>query len=528
MQQIQIDDLILIKFLGKGTFGEVYLSAKKGRKEYFATKRIERKIADKPSFKKYFDNEINILRHLNHPNIVRLEDIKRTNQHYYIVMEYINGGGLSDCLKKYMAKYKKAFPEEFVQHLMRQIIDGLYYIHQKKIIHRDLKLDNIMVNFDSEQDKENLNMLKARIKIIDFGFATKLSAEKNDLTFSAVGSPINMDPIILNKFSKRKDINLGYDEKADIWSIGTVCYELLIGKSVFNAKTMNDLVNKVESGTYTLPSTVSKEVVSFLNGMLLYESKRRLSAEELKRHPFLAKNVSEFTKITHISSKKPENDFKQNKSISAIYNNEVKYLNSLPHARSPLPLSKSIQGRPNLYMAPISEESKSGNTYIKMNKDNGRNKSNPKYFSVSDKNVLNYNSKAKNTPNINLNFNTNNNNKNDFHRTKTMNQISNYNYAGASFYGDNLRQSVQIRHPGMPGMPQMGYPQQKQPMMQYQTFGLGMPNNYAENYKNPQNVAKNVKSSRGDVRKSYSNNQLDYNRFYKRAKDNDDDLCCIQ
>ena len=74
--------------------------------------------------------------------------------------------------------------------------------------------------------------MKAKIKIIDFGFATKLTAEKNDLTYSAVGSPINMDPIILRKFSKKKDVNLniGYDEKADIWSIGTVCYELLIGK----------------------------------------------------------------------------------------------------------------------------------------------------------------------------------------------------------------------------------------------------------------------------------------------------------
>ena len=241
----QIDDLTLIKLLGKGSFGEVYLSTKKGRKEYFATKKIDRRTADKPSFKKYFDNEIEILSHLNHKNIVKLEGIKRTNSNYYIIMEYINGGGLSDCLKKYMDKYKKAFPEEIVQYLMRQIIDGLNYIHSQKIIHRDIKLDNIMVNFNSEQDKESLNMLKSTIKIIDFGFAVKLNGA-NDLTYSAVGSPMNMDPIILAKFSKKKDINIniGYDEKADIWSVGTVCYELLIGKAVFNATTMNDLVDK--------------------------------------------------------------------------------------------------------------------------------------------------------------------------------------------------------------------------------------------------------------------------------------------
>ena len=339
----QIDDLILEKFLGKGSFGEVYLSTKKGHRQYYATKKIERKIADKPSLKKYFDNEINILSHLNHPNIVKLVEIKRSVQHYYIVTEYVNGGGLSDCLKKYMDKYKRAFSEEIVQHLMRQIIDALHYIHKKKIIHRDLKLDNIMVNFDKEKDKENLNMMKAKIKIIDFGFATKLTADKNDLTYSAVGSPINMDPIILAKFAKKKDmstINQGYDEKADIWSIGTVCYELLIGKAVFDAQSMGDLVNKVENGSYTLPKTVSKEIVSFLNGMLQYEGKLRLSSEELLKHPFLTKNVADFTRMDAVRASKNNNsNIKKNKSIWAIFNNEETFTN--------------IEGGKNLSMAPI-------------------------------------------------------------------------------------------------------------------------------------------------------------------------------
>ena len=258
----KIDDITLIKPLGKGSFGEVYLSTKKGRSEYFATKKLERAKIDQPGLKKYFDNELKILESLNHPNIVKLEGIKKSAQHYYIIMEFINGGMLSDCLKKYMEKYNKAFTEEIVQHLMRQIINALYYIHSRKIIHRDLKLDNIMVHFDSELDKQNLNMMKATIKIIDFGFAIQLNSQNKDLTYSAVGSPINMDPIILEKFSKKRgNINLGYDEKADIWSIGTVCYELLIGKSVFDAKTMNDLVEKVEKGKYKVPSTVSREVV---------------------------------------------------------------------------------------------------------------------------------------------------------------------------------------------------------------------------------------------------------------------------
>ena len=300
---LKIEDFIILKCLGRGTFGEVYLSSKRGKTGYYAVKKIDRSIADNPNFKKYFENEIKILSHLNHPNIVKLEAVTKNHKNYFVIMEYINGGGLSECLHRYILKYHRAFPEEVVQHLMRQIIEALFYIHSRKIIHRDLKLDNIMVSFNSIYDKENLNMMNAKIKIIDFGFAIQLL--NADLTFSAVGSPINMDPIILKKFLKSKaNNNLGYDEKADIWSIGTVCYELLLGKTLFNAKNIKDLVDKVESGLYSIPKTFSKEVISFLTAMLQYEAKNRLSSKELLTHPFLTKNVRNFRKINSIKDSK--------------------------------------------------------------------------------------------------------------------------------------------------------------------------------------------------------------------------------
>ena len=324
----QIDDLTLIKCLGKGSFGEVYLSKKKGKQAYFATKKISRAQADQPSLRKYFKNEIEILNSIRHQNIVRLEDVKQKNDYYYIVMEYINGGSLSDCLKKYQNINGRAFPEVIVQYLMRQIIDAIKYLHNLKIIHRDLKLDNIMVSFDNEIDKNNLNMMRAKIKIIDFGFAIHLN--KNNLAFSALGSPINMDPLILKKFAdKKRDINqLGYDSKADIWSLGTICYEMLIGKAVFNAETMNELVKKVEDGSYNVPTTVSSELVSFLNGMLQYNGECRLSAEELSKHPFLIKNVNDLTKINikkvskKIDAKGLNINVKRNQTIWAIFNKE--------------------------------------------------------------------------------------------------------------------------------------------------------------------------------------------------------------
>jgi len=325
----RIQDITLLNVLGKGAFGTVYLSKKDGKNCYFATKQIDRAMADKPSFQKYFKNELLILQSLKHVNIVHLEEVKIDNNYYYIVMEYINGGSLTDCLKKYQKKNNgKSFPEEIVQYLMRQIVGAIRYIHGQKIIHRDLKLDNIMVSFNNDQDKNNLNMLRSTIKIIDFGFAIQLT--QNNLASSILGSPINMDPAILKQMaSKGKRIGqIGYDQKADIWSLGTICYELLIGQAVFNAETMNELVRKVEAGTYSVPTSVSKEMVSFLNGMLQYKGEDRLSSDELYKHPFLTKNIRDFTKIdTRRVQRKINKDglninVKKNQTIWGIFNED--------------------------------------------------------------------------------------------------------------------------------------------------------------------------------------------------------------
>ena len=264
-------------------------------------------------------------------------------------MEYINGGSLTDCLKNYQKRNNgKSFPEEIVQYLMRQIVDAIKYIHGKKIIHRDLKLDNIMVSFNNDYDKNTCNMLKSTIKIIDFGFSIQLTPSKNNLASSVLGSPINMDPAILKEMANRgkKVDQLGYDQKADIWSLGTICYELLIGKSVFNAETMNELVSKVENGNYKVPTTVSSELVSFLNGMLQYDGNSRLSADELSKHPFLVKNCNNFTKINtnrvqkKISGGQLNINVKKNQTIWSIFNeeDEKKLININARNYNPAPL----------------------------------------------------------------------------------------------------------------------------------------------------------------------------------------------
>ena len=241
-------------------------------------------------------------------------------------MEFCNGGNLDKVLEKYKEKFGRPFSEEIVQHLMRQIIDGFKYIHSNKAIHRDIKLENILLNFEKEKDIKELNLMEATVKICDFGVSCFIN--DSGKLYSTLGSPINMDPVILKKAKaeghKLKD--LAYDQKADIWSLGTICYEILIGNYAFDANDMDELVEKIENGTYTVPTSLSSEIVSFINGMLQYDSQKRLTCNELIKHPFLTKEVKDFHSINlkKVSKNVEGNELKintrKNKSIWAIFN----------------------------------------------------------------------------------------------------------------------------------------------------------------------------------------------------------------
>ena len=412
-----LDDYSLDKSLGKGAFGEVFLTTKKGTKKLFATKKIERNIVENANMK-YFVNEVHVLRELDHPNIAKYEEIKKTKNHYYIIMEYCNGGELYKALEKYMEKHNnKPFTQEIVQHLMRQIINAFKYIHGKNIIHRDIKLENILLNYESEEDKKNMNLMKAQVKIIDFGFAAKI--EKDGLKYTTLGSPINMDPIILNELKKRgkKTRKLGYDQKADIWSLGTICYEMLIGKCVFNAEDLDELIEKVENGTYTVPTTLSKEVISFLNGMLQYDGSMRLNIEQLSNHSFLTKNVKDFESIDlkKISKNVDKNNItinvKKNKSIWAIFNKEDE--------------DKLIKISAQCFDKPIDEQKNVNINNLDNNNQNNKNIKNNKPTLQNNNNQNNIKPNIKNDNNNQNNNKTNNQNNNKLNNNKHNNQNDN-------------------------------------------------------------------------------------------------------
>ncbi|MCQ2820364.1 MAG: serine/threonine-protein kinase [archaeon] len=349
----EIEDITLGNKIGKGAYGEVYMASKAGSKEKFAAKKIKLSMVNNPKLKKYFNNEVYLLQHVNHPNIIRLDCIKKTPFNLYLVFEHCNGGDLSGCLKKYKDKYNKPFPEEYAQHIIKQMVEGVYYLHCKKnIIHRDLKSDNILITFQNESDKANLRMDRATVKIIDFGFARKL--EKGQMAQSVLGSPLYMDPRIVFKLGGDSE-SLSYDYKADIWSLGTICYEILVGFAPFNADSYDELVSKIKEGHLNFPDNLklSLESISFINDMLQFNPMKRKTIDVLAGHSFINKNVNTFQQLLMKSTLK--GDTKIDIKDSSVWNGIVARNVKTNEEINPEKLTLQSKGKHNYQLTEITE-----------------------------------------------------------------------------------------------------------------------------------------------------------------------------
>ncbi len=314
-----VDNLTLIKLISNETCGPIYLSSRKGDNSYYITQiYIKSKLSKFDLLNKYLNNEISILLDTNHPNIIKLFEIKETKDKIYLVKEYCNGEALQDML---FENNNEPFSEEIVQYIMRQLIEAVKYLHNKKIICRDLKLDNIKINYEDEKDRINNNIMKGKIKITDLNVSRYLA--KGELAKSIIGSFGYEDPSFKSYKWKNEEENkdFGYDQKVDIWNLGIIFYELLVGKNPFKDNSIKKSREKLDKGDYFVPASISKEALSFLNWMLQNDPKRRKNADILYNHPFLRKNVNNFTKIKEDIDK---SEIKMN-----IKNNDYEILNIL-------------------------------------------------------------------------------------------------------------------------------------------------------------------------------------------------------
>ena len=281
----EIQDYQFKKIIGKGRLSTVWLVYKKNEDKYYAAKVLDKKKSSN-DLVKYFYNEISIMSSLNHKNIVSYEGNREISSSYVLIMEYCSGNSLLSCLKRHIKMYKRPLTEVIIQQIMGQIVNGLKYLHENNIIHRDLKTENIFVKFYNLENYNKVNLDKTHIKIGDFGFSIK-----NEKFSSIAGTPIYMDPRILKKYNERtnKENSEVFDKSCDIWSLGVICFEMITGRRVFNGNDISELYQNIENGDYELPINLSEEIVSFINGMLQYDPKKRLTIEQLAAHDFLNK-----------------------------------------------------------------------------------------------------------------------------------------------------------------------------------------------------------------------------------------------
>ena len=328
------------RILGKGSFGTVYLGVELANDRYVSLKKIPPEIKEDPQKINALSNEILISAGVDNENLVKILDLTDIGNDKYIVYEFCNGGDL----RRYL-RYFKRFDERSVQYFMMQVLNGLKELHDKKIIHHDLKPENVLVelrpfeikdkkniqekkkfekdvdnilqltdkkryqnqynmpnnnNLNKENEKEIVynTLLKSKIKVSDFGLS-KFKEDNNEKMLG--GSPLYMDP---NLFEPNVEIKTIENEKVDIWAIGIFAYELFFGKRPFNSpsQSLKELIQILKIGKYYIDlkecGKVSKQFLSFLNMCLQRPQKIRPNVTELLFSEFITRDPNKFDYIT--------------------------------------------------------------------------------------------------------------------------------------------------------------------------------------------------------------------------------------
>ena len=258
--------------LGDGSYGTVYLAINIITKQNFAMKKIN-KVKENEIDDMEIKNEIDILSKLDHPNIVKIIEFYSTPKAYYIITDFCSFCELYNQLKH-------EYTENQLAVLFYQVLSGLSYLHSKNIVHRDLKLENILI---SEIEKDNnTNDKYFWVKIIDFGTAKIFEKNKNEKT--VIGSSYYIAPEVLQK---------NYNEKCDTWSAGVILYMLIVGRAPFDGKNDDEIIESIKIGVYNNkhPKLLarSKEVQNLVSCLLERKISKRLSAFEALNHPFFTK-----------------------------------------------------------------------------------------------------------------------------------------------------------------------------------------------------------------------------------------------
>uniref|UniRef100_A0A7S3VLZ8 non-specific serine/threonine protein kinase n=1 Tax=Dunaliella tertiolecta TaxID=3047 RepID=A0A7S3VLZ8_DUNTE len=260
-----MDHYHVIDLIGEGSFGKVYKGRRKCTGQITAMKFIMKHGKSEKDIKN-LRQEIEILRQLRHENIIQMLDSFETKTDFCVVTEFAQGE-LFEILED-----DQSLPEEIVQSIAKQLVKALHYLHSNRIIHRDMKPQNILIGSNGT------------VKLCDFGFARAMSCNTMVLT-SIKGTPLYMAPELVQEQP--------YNHTVDLWSLGVILFELHVGQPPFYTNSIYSLIHHIVKDPVKFPNNISAEFKSFLKGLLNKKPADRLGWPELLDHPFVRETVEE-------------------------------------------------------------------------------------------------------------------------------------------------------------------------------------------------------------------------------------------
>ncbi|KAM9856497.1 serine/threonine-protein kinase PLK1 [Aulostomus maculatus] len=250
------------RFLGKGGFAKCYEITDVETKQVFAGKIVPKSLILKQHQREKMTSEIAIHKSINHPNIVGFHGFFEDDDFVFVVLEICRRRSLLELHKR-----RKAVTEPEARYYMMQLLKGVQYLHNNRVIHRDLKLGNIFLNDDMD------------VKIGDFGLATKIEFD-GERKKTLCGTPNYIAPEVLCK--------KGHSYEVDVWSLGCILYTLLVGKPPFETSCLKETYNRIKKNNYTIPWHINPSASSLIKRMLHADPTQRPTIAEMQTDEFFA------------------------------------------------------------------------------------------------------------------------------------------------------------------------------------------------------------------------------------------------
>jgi aurora kinase len=259
----KISDFEILKELGAGSFGRVYLVTHKITKAQYAIKAIDKRNKTNIEEKPYFRREIEIMYKIHHPNVVRLFSHFEDDNYCYFIMEFVQKGNIYSLISQ---DKTKRLSNHLIANLMKDVISAVYFLHKMNppIIHRDIKPENVLLAEGNVA------------KLTDFGWSNYMQDDEKRTT--VCGTPIYLAPEIIDE--------TGHDEKVDVWCIGILLFELSTGNIPFLGNNIETLKSNIRNMNISWPRDINPEIKNLISKILKYDPKARISIPEILNHSF--------------------------------------------------------------------------------------------------------------------------------------------------------------------------------------------------------------------------------------------------